>query len=184
MNSLSLHGVTISAQNFGTRILVFLQGPKEAIEQRYYSFWNYGATGGELEWWCDNCAAFWVVGDEVTPPERRFEGAMAAAAQAELANKGQEIGLGKALSIARARLSEMQWVDWHKATDVWDAYTMGTSVTAEKGTGNFDDDCVTHAFERGASALDSSCHQPNQCGGDGPGTALPTVKDEMPLDDE
>lgn len=50
----------ISYQNCGSSCLVFIKGDnKLEVEQRFYSFWNWKATNGELDWFSDTHAKFW-----------------------------------------------------------------------------------------------------------------------------
>lgn len=123
---------------------IFLQGPKEDIERMFYSFWNHGATSGELEEWSDTCALFWIHGNGsgLIAHERLFW-TMADMALFEILNKEQTKGTNpmlRAEKIAEQRLAEMDKVRWYvpvaKLTDV---YTMGTSVRAEKPNGDFSD---------------------------------------------
>jgi hypothetical protein len=143
--SLNLNGVTISLQNFGTRLAVFLQGEKRAIEQRYFALWNHGATNGELEWWCDNCAFIWIFEDIHDTAEDKLWRAMVWSAWNEIQNREETKGrnpMPEAIEIADKRISEMQWVNWYQQSAVWDMYDLGTSVKAEKETGNFNDDIL------------------------------------------
>lgn len=179
---LVLNNVTISVQNFGSRLAIFLQGEKEAIEQRYYAFWNYGGTSGELEWWSDVCAIIWLWDDEpLIVPERTSpkwtpqlvqdinrknrqrrtsmqkllhvmtESALAEILNADGAAKGSN-PIHLARDIAQLRVNEMEWVNWYQPKVSIDLYGMGTSVRAEKDTGNFDDDVVAKGLERNATS--------------------------------
>jgi hypothetical protein len=60
---LNLYNVTIEIQSFSSIWAVFLVGPKEDIEQRFWSFWNWKGISGnscEPDWWSDNCIVFWT----------------------------------------------------------------------------------------------------------------------------
>lgn len=50
----------ISYQNVGSGWLVILTGDAEEIKLQFNSFWNHGATNGELDWICDTTAQFWT----------------------------------------------------------------------------------------------------------------------------
>ncbi len=146
---LTVDGVTISAQDVGTRILVFLQASSmDAIKERFYSFWNHGATGGELEWWSDTCAAFWVWGSKTETPLRRLESAMVMATEAKHLNQGEDKGFGRCLTEVRRMLAQMKWVHWYQNLDVFTPYSMGDSIVAERGTGNFNDDVLGVTIEK------------------------------------
>jgi hypothetical protein len=165
-NGLILNDVTISIQNFGTRLAVFLQGEREAVEQRYFSLWNHQATGGELEWWSDNCAFIWIWDSPATKKKpaitayEKLGEAMSRGALAELLNhsnkklKGQN-GMEMAREITFQRLEQIAWVHWIKQEAWLDLHDFGTSVSAEKGTGNFDDDVVGKGLERTGTNLDA-----------------------------
>ena len=147
---LKLNDVVISTQDLGTILGVFLQGKKEDIERRFYSFWNHEATGGELEYWSDECGLFWIYSDVRETAQRKLIKAMARGAFAELANRREE-GFGawrKAVDKAFERYDLLDWVRWYQAPPSTEYFTFGTSVTAEKGTGNFDDDVVTVELQK------------------------------------
>ena len=42
---------------------------KEYLTRRFWSFWNWKATSGKLDWWTDKFAVFWT-------DEERFEQAV------------------------------------------------------------------------------------------------------------
>lgn len=152
-----LNGVTISLQNFGTRLAIFLQGEKEAIEQRYYSFWNHATATGELEWWSDNCAFLWIWDRRGETCMEQLERGLTFAVNAELQNEGRhpkQDSLGYALKIARQRIASMEWVNWIQWTAYLNLHGFADSVGAEKGTGNFDDDVIAPSLERTGSNLD------------------------------
>jgi hypothetical protein len=86
-------GVDIYKQSFGRGDwLIGLEGTnKEAITRRFWSFWNWKATSGELDWWTDKFAVFWS-------DEERFTQAVLDAARTRVINefgddlKGQKGG--------------------------------------------------------------------------------------------
>jgi len=156
---LVLNDITINLQNFGTILGIFLVGKsKEGIEQRYFSFWNHEATGGELEWWSETCALFWVYTSKDRTAEDKLLFALAKAAMAELINKGDTKGRDpwpEACDLAIDRFERIDHVTWFKTEKVWDMFDMGDSVAAEKGTGNFDDDVLGRVVTRtGTASLD------------------------------
>jgi hypothetical protein len=50
----------VSYQNAGSGWLVILTGKAEEINLAFNSFWNHGATNGELDWISDTTAQFWT----------------------------------------------------------------------------------------------------------------------------
>ena len=86
-------GVAIYKQSFGRGDwLIGLEGnDKEAITRRFWSFWNWKATSGELDWWTDKFAVFWS-------DEKRFKQSLLDAARRRVINelgddlKGQKGG--------------------------------------------------------------------------------------------
>jgi hypothetical protein len=145
-------------QNLGTILGIFLTGKnRKAIEERYYSFWNHEATGGEPEWWSKTCLLFWINSAGKKDCNEKLWQAMVASALAELCNsnpKGKD-QLPEAVRIAEERIASMENVTWFKTATTRAVndpyYTLGTSVSAEKGTGNFDDDVLANGLTRGAS---------------------------------
>lgn len=143
---LKLNEVTISVQSFGSCWAVFLQGKQEDIEARFNSFWNWKGISGnkcELDWWYDNCATFF------TYPEK-FTYAMQMAALQEILNTENTKGsnpLERARLIAKQRIDSIEMVNWIKYAASPEIFEMGSSVSAEKGTGNFDDDVLSKGAE-------------------------------------
>src|SRR6185369_16490818 len=151
---LTLNGVIISAQDFGTRIAIFLQGEKKDIEFRHYAFYNHEACKGELEWWSDNCALFWIASDHRGLAEAKLFQSLTNCALFEILNTENTKGtnpINRAKAVAKSQIEQMTWVNWYKERgSVWEIYAMGSSVRAEKETGNFDDDVVAKGLERNA----------------------------------
>ena len=50
----------LTQKNCGSRIAVGLHGEENDILDRFNSFWNHGATSGELHWLTDGNAYFWT----------------------------------------------------------------------------------------------------------------------------
>ena len=56
--------IEIKLQHHGKDTAVVLEGDnKQEIKERFWSFWNHGATNGELEWQSKTRATFWARGD-------------------------------------------------------------------------------------------------------------------------
>ena len=158
---LTLNNVKISLQNFGTIYGIFLNGTsKEAIEQRYYSFYNHEATGGDLEWWSETCGLFWIYTSKAGTADDKLRLALARAAFAKIMQHNRPAGIDPwplACELAEKWYNAIDHVTWFKSESVWDMFDMGDSVTAEKGTGNFDDDVLGAVVSRaGNDALDAN----------------------------
>ncbi len=152
---LTLNNVNIHQQNFSTRFGIFLTGKdKEAIQQIYYSFWNHEATGGELEWWCDNTALFWIADSIKSSCDEKFRMALAKMALAILRNQGDIKGRDPwpdACDLAMSwyeTVERVTWLEFNVENDFGMGYSMGDSVAAEKTTGNFDDDVLAKTVTR------------------------------------
>jgi hypothetical protein len=142
MNNLILNGVTISLQNFGTRILVWLEGKQEDIELRHNAFFNHGVTNCELEWTGDTCAGFWLWDNKQKTAMEQFQHAMTQSALFELLQAGGTKGtnpMPQAREIAAARIAEAQWVTWYKCTARLDLHSLGSGPKAERETGDMSD---------------------------------------------
>jgi len=56
--------IEIKLQHHGSDTAVVLEGDnRQEITERFWSFWNHGATNGELEWQNKTRATFWARGD-------------------------------------------------------------------------------------------------------------------------
>ena len=165
---LTLNDVSIYLQNGGTVLAIYLVGSsKQAIEERYYSFYNHGVTGGELAWLNDNnapyTAFFWVYEKKGVEVFDWFRFGLARAALAELLApsnphnfKGQDpwpIACEMALD-RYDKIQHVNWLDFRVESDFGMGFAMGDAVSAEKGTGNFDDDVLGRAVTDGKAALD------------------------------
>lgn len=147
---LNLNGVTIEQQSFGSVLAIFLSGSKEAICERFNSFWNWKGTTGndcEMEWWTDTCAMFWTY-----PKNLRYSMEMAALAEILNSDKGGSLKGTNPMSRARAIASQrMAAIDnvrlIQNATEIA-AYTSG-EVSAEKPSGNFNDDVLAQTVSSG-----------------------------------
>lgn len=135
---------------------IFVQGEQGDIERVYYSFWNHMACSGDIEYWSDTCALFWIHGSgSAAKAHSKLAYAMNNMALAELQNteniaKGSRPMLRKrAAEIAQSRLDSMDKVTWYAppAADL-SLYHMGDSVKAEKSTGDLSDVLVS-CLERG-----------------------------------
>ena len=148
---LVLHGVTISIQNLGTILGVFLQGTVQKIQERYYSFWNFGATSGELEYWSDNCGLLWLHSSGGVTANRKLFIAMQRGALAEILNKGHTKKTNPyklSCKIAETRIAQMDYITWYQATKIEEQFDIGDSVGAEASTGNFNDDVIGKTLDR------------------------------------
>lgn len=156
---LTLSNVSVFTQRYGSIVAVFLVGPdKEAIEQRFWSFYNYQATNGSLDWWSDACAMFWIDSTQKRTPQQKLDYALTRAAFVELLQTGATKGMNpwpKACEIGRQRSAAIENVTWISRTVAYQLYDVGDSVRAEKGTGNFNDDVLGSVLGRhGNDALD------------------------------
>jgi hypothetical protein len=159
---LNLQNVTISIQSFGTVLGVFLTGKdRTAIEQRFFSFWNHGATKGEMEWWSDTCAFFWVTESKNQTAEEKFKLSLIRAALYEIlpptsrrAYKHVNAWVD-ACEIGLKRFELIDRVNWLVFSNTIELFSLADSISAEKETGNFDDDVLGSVVSRdGATKLE------------------------------
>lgn len=171
---LRLLDVTINVQNFGTILGVFLSGDDVVnVQRRYYSFYNHGATRGELEWWSPLTALFWVNSSKRRSAEYKFRNALTNAALFEILNQrdteeskpvvSRPIKYNpwpEACRIATERYDAIEWVTWFvTGAQNLDIYSVGETVSAERGTGNFNDDVLTATITSGQQVLGMSGRQ-------------------------
>jgi len=130
--------VKLTQKNCGSRLAVGLHGDNKSITERFNSFWNHGATDGELHWLTDGNAYFWTT-------EKDLEKAVFNAALFELWNKRPELEeddkQAEAEAIAKRittdRLAKIEnnpkLINFTRAVSIanLDCYAMG-SITAEK----------------------------------------------------
>ena len=76
--------LNITKKKCGTSTAVGLHGDNDSITERFNSFWNHGATDGELHWLSDGNAYFWTT-------EEKLEKAVFNATLFELWNKRPEL---------------------------------------------------------------------------------------------
>ena len=128
----------LTQKNCGTRIAVGLHGDTQSITERFNSFWNHGATDGELHWLTDGNAYFWTT-------EKDLKKAVFNATLFELWNKRPELeeddkqaeSEAIAKRITTDRLAKIEnnpkLLNFNKAVSIanLDCYAMG-SITAEK----------------------------------------------------
>lgn len=112
---LILNNVSISLQSFGTVIGVILQGPREAIEERFNSFWNWKATNAELEWLFDDMAIFYVYDSKGMPAMRKIYLAMVHATWFQRVNAGLisgdfDLPDSESYRVATERMRQANWV--------------------------------------------------------------------------
>ncbi len=166
---LILNGVTISAQNLGSRIGVFLTGHKQDIEWRFFAFWNYGATCGELEWWSETCALFWLWDDKNKTASEKIIHIFTQCALSEILSRENTKGtnpMERAEAIAIVQFETMHWVNWYKQPGVFglgNAFSLGSSIKAERDTGNFNDDVVGKTLERHNSMVTAPQEETETC---------------------
>lgn len=158
---LTLNDVEIRLQNFGTRYAIFLSSTnKTAIEERYYAFWNQNTTGGELEWWSDNVAMFWIWSTKNTTCDDKLRWALAQIALKTILRDRHTKGSNPwpdACDMAAEWYDSIDHVTWLSFNVTIDLYGMGDSVSAEKNTGNFNDDVVAQTLTRnGVSNLEAT----------------------------
>jgi len=129
----------LTQKNCGSRIAVGLHGEENDILDRFNSFWNHGATSGELHWLTDGNAYFWTT-------EKDLKKAVINSTLFELWNKHPELEendgcFGEALTIAKriakGRLEKIEnnpkLLNFNKQVSVanLDCYALGT-IRAEK----------------------------------------------------
>jgi len=69
--------IEIKLQHHGSNTAVVLEGDdQQEITERFYSFWNHGATSGRLEWQSENRATFWANGSGKTTGREKILHAM------------------------------------------------------------------------------------------------------------
>ena len=51
---------TITYQDCGTNIAVFVDGNEQEINDKFFSYWNHGATNSELKMLTDWRGYFWT----------------------------------------------------------------------------------------------------------------------------
>jgi hypothetical protein len=151
--SLKLHGVELSLQDMGNVLLVFLQGEPDAVQNMYYSLWNWSATSADFQEMSDTCGYIVIHGNN--KPEvahYKLSRALKMGALAEILNSENTKGTNpmlRAQKIADERLAAMDKVRWYKPiADLGDIYMMGDSIKAERETGNFDDDVLGASLDR------------------------------------
>lgn len=160
---LNWKNVQVFLQNFGSVFGVFLMSQdKTAIEQRFYSFWNQKITGGELEWWSDSCALFWVYSSHGQTAEDKILWGLKQAALRELlppANSDHKKGRDcwpQACETAIERFRSIERVNWYKtnATEVKLYDYTNSRIKAERDSGNFDDVLAAVLTRNGPETLD------------------------------
>ena len=136
---LKLNAVTISAQSHGTSWTVFLRGKQEDVEARFNSYWNHGASSGELENWTDDLWSFSAY------PARVLK-AMERAALFEILNTRNTKGtnpLPEARKIAKERFDAIEMVTYIRSgRDLGNLYSEGSPYAGKKGSedaGDFSD---------------------------------------------
>ena len=128
----------LTQKNCGSRIAVGLHGEENDILDRFNSFWNHGATSGELHWLTDGNAYFWTT-------EEDLKKAVINATLFEILNKYPEIeenneehiAEAQARDIAVHRLAQIEnnpkLLNFNKQVSIanLDCYALGT-IRAEK----------------------------------------------------
>jgi len=133
---MKLNNVEITYQDTGTALAVCLIGNEDDINAQFNSFWNHGATSGELKWTMPWRAYFW------TDKKRLVKGLIGGALAYILNNypekyKGKKGGaLDVARYLGRRRFREMPRLSQLVYTNqTLEEYSLGT-ITAE-----FSDEC-------------------------------------------
>ena len=134
--AMKMNNVNIEYQDCGTSLCVVLEGNDKDIETRFNSFWNHGATKGELKWTTSTRAYFWTT-------EERFRKALTNGVLFYVLNnypnkfKGVKGGaLPNARKIGSRRFDNIpRKAQLVKYNTQGEEYGMGT-ITAE-----FNDDC-------------------------------------------
>ena len=163
---LTLNGVSIHLQSFGSILCIHLTGPSMAdIEARYWSFYNHQTSGGEMEWENDVVSPyhsfFWVYSGVYQTAEDKVILGLIRGAMFEMlppnshaSTKGRDIW-PEACAVGVERFGIMDhvtWLDIRTEIDFGAGYSFGDAVHAEKGTGNFDDEVLAKVVTRGGNA--------------------------------
>ena len=119
----------LTQKNCGSRIAVGLLGEENDIIDRFNSFWNHGATSGELHWQTDIRAYFWTT-------EKKLLKAMTNASLFRLLNEAEESNCLKGVKGGAMPYAKEIARDWfaqvEKTRDILryatsnDFFTMGT----------------------------------------------------------
>ena len=133
---MKLNNVELTYQDTGTSLAVCMIGNEDDINAQFNSFWNHGATNGELKWTMPYRAYFWT-------DEKRLVKALINGALAYILNNYPEKFKGKkggALDLARylgrRRFREMpRGSQLVYTTTTLDEYALGTTTSV------FSDDC-------------------------------------------
>ena len=84
--------IEIKLQHHGSNTAVVLEGDnRQEITERFYSFWNHGATSGRLEWQSENRATFWANGDGKTIGREKILKAMEGAMLFKMLNDADQL---------------------------------------------------------------------------------------------
>jgi len=155
---LVLDCVQINMQRLGSILGIFLVSlSKIAIEQRYYSFWNHEATGGELEWWSNTVALFWIHSCRKGTADEKLKRALRSGALSQLlaTNTKGTNPWPIACKMAEERYSIIDHVTWFETANIQDMFALGDSVIAEKPNGDFSDVLESVLTRKGVDALDA-----------------------------
>lgn len=107
MTELKLH-------KHGHGIAVWIGGDsEEEIEQRFWSFWNHGATQGELTWNHDRTGAhFWVTSNRHGTGFEKLHRAMVNICLFKILNENPDAGKGeKGGALPEARKQAQEWLE-------------------------------------------------------------------------
>jgi len=115
-------------QHNGTSCIIGLNGEEKEIERRFFSYWNHGATNGEITWSSETFAYFWT-----TP--KKLERALLNRAMIVLLVAGAERFKGKrggfkseAKRMAKAYYDELileRYLYIYRSEDVYNLSLMG-----------------------------------------------------------
>ena len=57
--------VKLAVENCGSQLCIWIEGDEQSVKERFWSFWNHGATSGELHWQLDSLAYFWTTPEKL-----------------------------------------------------------------------------------------------------------------------
>lgn len=99
----------------GADLAVWIGGDtEEEVERQFWSFWNHGATSGELAWDNDvhTSAHFWVTNTIKATSMEKLERAMVNICLFKILNANPDAGKGeKGGALPEARLMAQEWLE-------------------------------------------------------------------------
>lgn len=151
---LSLNNVKLEIQPLGSACFIFMIGEEKDIELRFNSFANHGATQlDHPDWWTPRVATFstTTIAAQLAFVRAAFYELISnpkflTKIENDKLSKGCKRKKIDAWDIAHAvgfnRFYRMKTVSLHRFGKNNNMYALGSSVKAEKNTGNFNDDVL------------------------------------------